>query len=325
MEARIGYPMARAPHILPMAWLRPLTVEELGATALASCIAAAGHYAALAEEMGRHGQSELAAVFERLAVEQKALQRAIVGRGARPREDTAQAASAAWAGAQGFSDRDEEAQNPHLSNPYKALAFAVRNAERAFRFYSYVAATAESDSMRTLAEWLATEELARAAQLRVRRRRAYHTRRAAGRAARAPDPKLVDSVADLLLAAAVMERRISRHLADAAAAGAGLSSLADKVRRHADDLTRAPNGRGPPGPAMTRAVAGLAEAAAPAAGGDEKTPFRAVGLALAEGERAFAFYSAVVGTAANETVMLEAQRLSRNALDVISILRSHTA
>ncbi len=287
MEARIRYPMPTRPHTLSRTWPEPATVEELGATALASCAGAAGRYTALAEEMERHGQRELAAAFEQLARDQKALEQAILDRGARPREGAVHAGPAAWAGTEDADGHDEEALNPHLSTPYKALAFAVRNAEQAFRFYSYVTATAGGDAMRVLAEWLAKEELAQAARLRRRRRRAYHARRAAGGTARAPNPRHVDSLADLLAAAAAMERRISDHLAKAAAAAAALAGFET-----------------------------------PGKDGDEETLSRETRLALAQGERAFAFYSAVVDTASDEAVMLEAQRLSQDALRVISTLRT---
>ncbi len=60
---------------------------------------------------------------------------------------------------------------------YQALAFAVRNEERAFAFYSFVAAEAESDEIRALAEDLARDELQHASLLREFRRRAFHERR----------------------------------------------------------------------------------------------------------------------------------------------------
>jgi len=292
---------------------------------LASCAAAAGRYAALAEDMGRHGQSELAAVFGQLAIEQEALERAILGRGARAREGTVQAGPAAWAGPEGAGDRDEEAQNPHLSTPYKALAFAVRNAEHAFHFYSYVTATATSDAMRAMAEWLALKELAQAARLRRRRRQVYHARRVAGGAAPSPNPRQINSLADLLTAAIVMERQVFRHLAGAVAAGADLLSLADQVRRHVDDLARAWNACSDPGPFAAREIANLAELATPEKDDDEEAVYREIDLALAASERAFAFYNTVVSTTSNETVMLEAQRLSQNILKVISTLRSYEA
>lgn len=317
--------MATLPHTSPGTWPQPATVEELGATALSSCVAAAGRYATLAKEMERHGQNELAAVFEQLVIEQKALERAILSQGVLPREGATHADASAWAGLEDVSDRDEEAQNPHLSTPYKARAFAVRNAERAFRFYSYIAATAASNAMRNLAEWLATEELAEAEQQRVRRRRAYHARRAGGDAAPPPNPRQINSLANLLAAAMVVERRVSRHIAGAMAAGADLLSLADQMRRHVDDLARARNACSDPGPPAAWETAPLTEVGTPEKVGDAKTRSREIRLALTESERAFAFYNTVVSTTSNETVMLEAQRLSQNILQVISTLSTYKA
>jgi hypothetical protein len=292
---------------------------------LASCAAAAGRYAALAEDMESHGQSELAAVFEQLAIEQKALKRAVLSRSAWVGEGAVQAGPAAWAGPEGAGDRDEEAQNPNLSTPYKALAFAVRNTEHAFRFYSYVAATATSDAMCALAEWLAMEELAQAAQLRRRRRQAYHARRAVGGAARSLNPLQVNSLADLLAAATIMERHIFRHLAGAAAAGADLLILVNQVRGHVDYLTHALSACGDPDPSSDWEIENLVEVGTPKMGGDEETRSREIRLGLAESERAFAFYDTVVNTTSNEAVLFEAQRLSQDALQVIFTLRSYKA
>ena len=73
---------------------------------------------------------------------------------------------------------EDEARGAELS-AYQALAFAVRNEERAFAFYSYVAAEAENAEIRALAEDFARDELQHAALLRQYRRRAFHEHRPA--------------------------------------------------------------------------------------------------------------------------------------------------
>ena len=60
------------------------------------------------------------------------------------------------------------------SVPYQALAFAVRNEERAFAFYTYVSAETVDHGVRALAEDLARDELDHASRLRRLRRRAFH-------------------------------------------------------------------------------------------------------------------------------------------------------
>jgi hypothetical protein len=338
MEALIERPMATLPHTSPQAWPQPATIEELGSTALTLSTAAATRFKALSEEMERYGRSELAAVFDRLAAEQNSMTRAILDRGSWQPEGAPHASNVSWdtsngAGLEGASDLDDEARNPHLSSPYKALAFAVRMAERDFRFYSYVAAMAANDDVRRLAEWLATEGLTLAGQRRARRRGAYHAQRGAddsgaddnGGAARALNPILVDSMADLLSAATVMEQRMAQRLASAVAAGAELAPLSGQVRLHVDELTLALRVCGDPCSSPEWAPADFTDTGTPRNRGDEGTPARDIGFALAEGERAFAFYSAVVSTASNEAVMLEAQRLSQDILPVIAALRAYRA
>ena len=68
----------------------------------------------------------------------------------------------------------EEEAASHLLTPYRALALAVRNEDRAFALYSYIAADAPDEATRKLAEELAKDELEHAHLLR-RERTAYRT------------------------------------------------------------------------------------------------------------------------------------------------------
>jgi hypothetical protein len=61
--------------------------------------------------------------------------------------------------------------------PYRALSMAVRNEERAFAFWSYVAAHAGQGEIKRAAETMARQELEHVAKLRKERRRAYHEER----------------------------------------------------------------------------------------------------------------------------------------------------
>src|SRR5690606_11003540 len=82
------------------------------------------------------------------------------------------------------------------------FAVAVCNEQRAFALYSYLAAHATDDRVRTEAEKLAAEELQHAATVRRWRRLAWHRERREGAAeAAAPAPAPVRDVAglDLLL------------------------------------------------------------------------------------------------------------------------------
>ena len=53
-----------------------------------------------------------------------------------------------------------------MTTPYRALAMAVRNEERAFAFWSYVAAYSEDSEIKKAAEAMAREELGHVSTLR---------------------------------------------------------------------------------------------------------------------------------------------------------------
>lgn len=134
---------------------------------------AASRYRGLAEQMTRQGDLEMAALFESLARMEDAHERQIAAR-SRPQRQTP--VNVAWETPPGHDEA--EARGATLSR-YQALAFAVRNEERAFSFYAYVSAEAESGEIRALAEDLARDELEHASLLRQYRRRAFHEHRPA--------------------------------------------------------------------------------------------------------------------------------------------------
>jgi hypothetical protein len=74
-----------------------------------------------------------------------------------------------------------DALQPQLLTPYRALSVAVRNEERAFVFWSYVAAHGETAEVRRAAEGLAAKELDHVALLRRHRRLAFHVMRKGAR------------------------------------------------------------------------------------------------------------------------------------------------
>jgi rubrerythrin len=131
----------------------------------------ADRYRGFAARLRKQGDMDLAAELETLAAledrhvgEVAARARSALGR---PRSPL----SVGWRLPQGF---DEEEVRGALLNAYQALAFAVRNEERAFAFYTYVAAAADDQAVRVLAEDLARDELDHASRLRRLRRRAFH-------------------------------------------------------------------------------------------------------------------------------------------------------
>ena len=137
--------------------------DELMAVAHALEQEACNQYHRLAERMRGEGEHALSVLFESLSrieakhtekIDSKAM--AMIGR----RPDSA---LVRWELPENF---DEEEARSYLLTPYRALAIAVRNEERAFAFYSYLAAYAENDQVRQLAEEFAKDELDHAAFLR---------------------------------------------------------------------------------------------------------------------------------------------------------------
>jgi rubrerythrin len=113
---------------------------------------------------------------------------------------------------------DEEEVRQAVASAYQALAFAVRSEERAFAFYTYVAAAADNQAVRMLAEDLARDELSRAARLRRLRRRAFHR----DRPVRAEIPTSVERLRSL----------VREWEKGAATAHAGLADRLERAGRH---------------------------------------------------------------------------------------------
>jgi rubrerythrin len=147
------------------------SIEEIVAAADALERAAAQRYRSLAEAMRSVEHEDIADVFNELAREEEQhvlsvekLAGTLLG--GLPAKDVVR-----WVLPETFGA--EEAGPAVLLTPYKALSIAVRSEERAFAFWSYVAANAEFEAVRSLAESMAHQELLHAAKFRAARRKAY--------------------------------------------------------------------------------------------------------------------------------------------------------
>ncbi len=76
-----------------------------------------------------------------------------------------------------FEDEGVGIVAPDLVSAYRAFSIAVRNEERAFVFWTYVSAHADTDEIQEAAERMAREELGHVATLRRERRLAFHSER----------------------------------------------------------------------------------------------------------------------------------------------------
>jgi rubrerythrin len=182
------------------------SLGELFALANAMEREAADRYTGLAADMQRQDKLGLAKVFAELAAAEREhvdsvtrWSRARLGKAPDP-------ALVRWEAPETFgSETAAEIKTSRLMTPYRALSMAVRNEERAFAFWSYVAGFAEDPEIKKAAEAMAREELGHVATLRKERRRAYHSEHDRTRAGHQRNAGHVD--------AAVLERRLAAHLA----------------------------------------------------------------------------------------------------------------
>lgn len=285
---------------------RVASIDELIAIAHAMEREAGKRYRQLSQRMRVQGETDVSALFAFLAsVEDKhadqvdARSRMIVGKAPDP-------ADIRWELPENF---DEEEANSYLLTPYRALAIAVRNEERAFAFYSYLAAGSDDDKIRQFAEDFAKDELDHAGLLRRERRKAW---RREGRDGPVLFPKMEkpESLDILRRQAAAMER----------AAAEGHRALAAALRVEDDPETARLFDEAA---ADEEACAG---SIAEKLGGEQalaegqSTPSGVMdGLRLLE--FAFERYSDIVETASDEAVMLEAQTLAERALHRLTRVR----
>jgi len=131
-------------------------------------------YEALAAAMRDGGNPEAAEVFDGLAAEERSHENQIAAWAGRELGEDLPREPVEWQTGEVFALEVEDLEDPHTLTPYRALSIAVHNEERAFAFFSYVAANTDNPTVRAYAEGLAREELSHAAALRRHRRAAYH-------------------------------------------------------------------------------------------------------------------------------------------------------
>jgi rubrerythrin len=203
------------------------TLDEFFALAHAIETDAAARYAEVARQLKLQGVNHLAEVFERLAEVERGHVREVTSWAARRGQSAPVGAVPPWPIPDTFDASPDEIAQSKLMTPYRALASAVRHEERAFAFWSYVAAHAENLEVRESAERMALEELDHVALLRRERRQAFHAQR---------------NESDLMNAAslAVQERRMAQLLEQKPASLLEDTELAQRVvsdsRKSASEL-----------------------------------------------------------------------------------------
>lgn len=164
----------RMPRLRAEPAIEVASVDELLALATAMEQEAARRYRQMADRMRLQGESDLAALFIFLAGIEDKHAALIADRATRATGHVPEVGPIRWELPEKF---EEEEGRSYLLTPYRALAIAVRNEDRAFAFYSYLAAKAETPAIRQVAEDLAKDELDHAALLRRERRKAWRIER----------------------------------------------------------------------------------------------------------------------------------------------------
>ncbi len=279
------------------------TLADLLGIALALEQEAVRRYNQLAALMDLRGEADTAATFRALAAEERGHVTAV--------DDWAHGLGLPSPDAPAFLWRlppeiaaswDELTERTRLT-PYQALSLAVVNEQRAFAFYSYIAAQAEEEPVRTHAETLAREELRHAALLRRERRRAFRRERSREdrKPTRADTPAELARIATALLSAAASEHAALAARLDALGEGVGaalLTRIADEERRLV------------PPEAGTAAL----DIAPPATA----TACRQAAVAVAE--RLAEAFGDVAEHATDEAVLVEALRLQEVAVGHLALL-----
>lgn len=284
------------------------SASDLLAEAAAIEHAAARRYAQLAEAMKHAGNTELETLFRHLQHEEDSHLRTLRRWGS-----TAPEAQRRDGPSPEVSSDEEETFDPYTLTAYRALSIAVRNEDRAFAFFSAVAADADEPEMRALAERLAHEELAHAAKLRQARREAY---RAEGRSpgpdrwglahARIDDFQSFQAIARRLEAGmAVRHDALAARLAGSRTPGAEAVGTVARRSREAVVGLGAANGPAPR----------EAQAALPA---DVPSALRDMLLDL---EDACGFYMRVAEKGPDEPTVAGAQRLAYGAVSRLALVR----
>jgi len=155
-----------------------MSADDMLAVAHAMEREAAARYATLADCMRRVDQSETAELLEGLAAEERSHVDSVERLAQRSLQRSPDVSGASRTLPKTFTLEDE-ATAAVLRSPYRTLSVAVRHEERAFAFWTYVAAQSADTALRNLAETFARQELIHAAKLRQARRRAFHAERSA--------------------------------------------------------------------------------------------------------------------------------------------------
>lgn len=278
------------------------SLPELFAVAFAMEMEAASRYDDLAVKMREHGSQDTAAIFEYLAQQERKHRDDVGEWSQRTIGMLPKSAEVRWDLSDTFdNEAAAEMAGSHLATPYRALSLAVRNEERTFAFWTYVAAQADDAAIRHVAEQMAREELEHVASLRRERRRAYH----AFYASVGKTPPRLTSARNALMAAVDLETRFTNQLRSDTVTPAGARARQQELIAESQRM---------------------AEAAAVFVGGSaikSAQPEQATGVPdlVATAERLVECYLEAAEHAKDEATLSQTQSFARNAIRRLAWLR----
>ncbi len=276
------------------------SIDELMAVATAMEEEAARRYRQMAERMRLQSEPDLAALFTFLAGIEDKHAAQVRDRSASITGRVPDSAPVRWELPEKF---EEEEGRSYLLTPYRALAIAVRNEDRAFAFYAYLSAHAEAPEIRQVAEELAKDELDHAALLRRERRKAWRHERHEEPWEPADLAALLAHVAAIEAFTAKAHRALSARLA---AEGRDREArLFEEAARDEESCARDAASRGASGPAESFAG----------------TPPETARDGLRLLEYAFNQYQEIAERAQDEAVLTAAQDFEARALRRLSYVQ----
>jgi rubrerythrin len=295
----------------------PVDIQSPGqllGIAVALAQEAVRHYGDLAARMRHYGNTESVALFERLESESREREAKLIELAQLEDIELVEMNEAVtWEDPLMSTTYDAQARDPYRSTPYKALAYAAHNTDRAFHLYTHISATTTDAQTEHYAKILAGDALNRSRLLQSRRRRAYHSEQ------RGPWQKQLDAALSLKTATELyaVSAGIEQRLAD----------LLTTMAKHYEDLLPiAKNSHA----TVEQCQQHLADGIPPTIPPPPPYNMDHIGqdlhqdilLIFTESERAFSFYDAVMAHAFEEDIMLISQELSESALLRLEAIRT---
>ncbi|HRO58680.1 MAG TPA: ferritin family protein, partial [Burkholderiaceae bacterium] len=155
----------------------PVDMQTLVGIAAAIEHESVRRYAMLADAMESRGEIATAAAFRVMCEEERKHVEAVDHWAESLNEPVPSPQTFQWTLPPELSTSWDDAAGSALLTPYRAFSIAVVNEQRAFSFYTYLAAHATGERVRIEAERMAGEELRHAALMRQWRREAWHRAR----------------------------------------------------------------------------------------------------------------------------------------------------